>query len=76
VIFHVIAPSFLILPLFYQGLLGGSMTDFVGMQKAWVGLQKGQKSPFDSQCVVVELDQESRFSLFRFLSCPGHEVTG
>jgi len=52
------------------------MTDFVGNEKAGMGLKKGQKSPFDSQSVVVGLDQESRFSLFRFFSCPGHEVTG
>ena len=35
-----------------------------------------QKSPFDSQQGVVESYQESRFSLFRFLSCPGHEEGG
>lgn len=49
------------------------MTDFVGKVGSRMGLGRGQKSPFDDQQVMVELDQESRF---RFFSCPGHEETG
>jgi hypothetical protein len=52
------------------------MTDFVGKQNVGVDLRKGQKSPFDSRSAMVELDQEWISSLFRFFSCPGHEVTG
>jgi hypothetical protein len=75
-IIHVIVSSFRNFAAILSSALGGSMTAFVGKQKAGMGPQKGQKSPFDSQSTMVELDQESRFSLFRFFSCPGHEETG
>jgi hypothetical protein len=52
------------------------MTDFVGKGNRRNGPEKGQKSPFDSQKGMVGSHQESRSSLFRFLSCPGHEETG
>ena len=52
------------------------MTDFVGKVRKGMGPEWRQKSPFDSQQGVVESDQESRFSLFRFMSCPGHEDGG
>ncbi len=52
------------------------MTDFVGKVSKRMGPKWRQKSPFDSQQDVVGLDQESRFSLFRFMSCPGHEDGG
>jgi len=75
-IIHVIVSSFPDFAAILSGAFRGSMTDFVGKQKAGMGPQKEQKSPFDSQSVVIELDQESRFSLFRFFFCPGHGVTG
>ena len=52
------------------------MTGFVGKGQKEMGRKWRQKSPFDSQQGMVTLDQESRFSLFRFMSCPGHEEGG
>ena len=52
------------------------MTDFVGKGRREMGRKWRQKSPFDSQQDMVESNQESRFSLFRFLVCPGHEQGG
>ncbi len=52
------------------------MTDFVGKVGKGMGPEWRQKSPFDSQQGMVESDQESRYSLFRFMSCPGHEEGG
>lgn len=52
------------------------MAGFVGKASKGMGPKWRQKSPFDSQYDVVESHQESRFSLFRFLSCPGHEEGG
>jgi hypothetical protein len=66
----------MILPQDYQDFLWTSMTAFVGKVRKEMGPKWRQKSPFDSQQGMIKSNQESRFSLFRFLSCPGHEEGG